>query len=591
MDIEVLATAEIKTSISLTDALTTFIAEKDKEPIWDGNIHVYSDSKKDLIHHKGRVPVQVKGKLTDNINQDKFTYPVRTTDLKSYLAEGGTIYFVVLIDKVMGGRKIFYARLLPFELIKLLGQAQGQDTKNVTMIPFPTINTDKVDIFLNFIRDRKDQQPTASSEKIYTLEEIAEKGALKELNFGYTSSKKSEDPFDYLFNNGMYIYAVTTLGTKYAIQHVTQVEVATAEYPTSVTINGKQYFDKYKWDHWKDKDVFHFGKNVVMKLDNEKGESKFNISFNGGLREQIAGLEFYIAAIEAQHYYVGQAKIPLTTDDPKEIENLELPVKKEHLAMLKKVQKALDIIGVKDDLDCDNLSEKDENNLRFLTRGYVDKKEVTFETDAEVFVSGYLTIANLRMMITAHKQKSEAYLLGNFFEDELSLQRKDEKGNFYNVSQCYVLSRNDYHEVANINYDFIFNDIIKYPLITEYENDINLMLLEMLSAYDEKENCDLLELAIRVSKWLWDNTSDSAVSRMNYYQAKYRKTDLEQCEIEWLQDHFKIKDTPKDQKLGCAILLKKYELCDYLYADFTKEEQDNFSLFPIMNLWKNREII
>lgn len=129
MDIEVMATAAIKTSISMTEALTTYIAEKDKEPIWDGNIHVYSNSKKDLDHHKGRVPVQVKGKVVENINVDTFTYPIRTKDLKSYLAESGTIYFVVLIDQILGDTKIFYANLLPFEIIRLLEKAKNQDTK------------------------------------------------------------------------------------------------------------------------------------------------------------------------------------------------------------------------------------------------------------------------------------------------------------------------------------------------------------------------------------------------------------------------------------------------------------------------------
>lgn len=576
----------------MTSALTTFIAEKDKEPIWDGNIHVYSNSKKDLDHHKGRVPVQVKGKLVDNVNQDSFSYPIRTKDLQSYLAEGGTIYFVVLIDQIMGDTRIFYASLLPFEIIKMLGKAKNQATKNVHMKPFPKVNEDKVDIFFNFLNDRKKQQPLAATEKNYTLEDLIKQGSFKELSFGYTSSKKTDDPFEYLFNNGMYIYAVTNLGIMYPIEHVSQVEVTTTELKKEVSVNGKIYYNKYLWEHWKDREEIQFGKNVILKIDNANQKTVFKINFNGTLKEQITALEFYMAAVEAHHFTLDGSDIPLSSDDEKEIQNLDFPTKKKHLKMLKKVQSAFDAAGVTEDLNCDILSDKDENNIKMLTRAFIEHKEVSLNSDSDVldvFCSGYLTIANIRMMITAYKQESGRYLLGNFFTNKLSIQRKDAKGNFYNVSQFYILRRKDYHDVSNINYDFIYKDIIRYQVSEEYENDIILMLLEMFSAYDEKPKEELLDLTIKLSKWMHERTPDNAVCYINYLQAVYRKSGLIEDEKKWLEKHMKNMDTPKEQKLGCAILLKKYELCEFMYLDFTKEEQENFSLYPIMNLWKKVE--
>ena len=193
------------------------------------------------------------------------------------------------------------------------------------------------------------------------------------------------------------------------------------------------------------------------------------------------------------------------------------------------------------------------------------------------------------MMITAYKQESGRFLLGNFFANKLSIRRKDAKGNFYNVSQFFILRRKDYHDVSNINYDYIYRDIISYPLIVEYENDIILMLLEMFSAYDEKQNTELLGLTIKLSKWLVENKPGDAICRINYLQAEYRKSGLKEDEIVWLEKHIKKTDTPKEQKLGCSILLQKFELCDFMYSEFTKEEQENFSLYPIMNLWKKVE--
>lgn len=46
MDIEKLATSAVVESISMTDVLSPFINDGDKEPSWDGNIYIYEDKKK-----------------------------------------------------------------------------------------------------------------------------------------------------------------------------------------------------------------------------------------------------------------------------------------------------------------------------------------------------------------------------------------------------------------------------------------------------------------------------------------------------------------------------------------------------------------
>lgn len=46
MDLEKIATASVKTSISITDELSSFINDGDKEPSWDGNIYIYANKDK-----------------------------------------------------------------------------------------------------------------------------------------------------------------------------------------------------------------------------------------------------------------------------------------------------------------------------------------------------------------------------------------------------------------------------------------------------------------------------------------------------------------------------------------------------------------
>lgn len=46
MDIEQLATSTIKLLIAKMSLLSAYIAEKDKEPLWDGHIYIYTNKSK-----------------------------------------------------------------------------------------------------------------------------------------------------------------------------------------------------------------------------------------------------------------------------------------------------------------------------------------------------------------------------------------------------------------------------------------------------------------------------------------------------------------------------------------------------------------
>ena len=75
MDLETIATSSVKSSISVTDELSPFINERDKEPSWDGNIYIYANSDKRKEGIK-KVPVQVKGKQSDDFSSETVKYLV-----------------------------------------------------------------------------------------------------------------------------------------------------------------------------------------------------------------------------------------------------------------------------------------------------------------------------------------------------------------------------------------------------------------------------------------------------------------------------------------------------------------------------------
>ena len=107
--------------INLTPAQAEMLSTKediktnDKSPSWDGDIYIYSKEGKKKEDLLGIIHSQVKGKEVDTLSTGEITFQAEVSDLKNYLNNGGTLFFVVEIDP-NDNRKIFYSTLLPIKL-------------------------------------------------------------------------------------------------------------------------------------------------------------------------------------------------------------------------------------------------------------------------------------------------------------------------------------------------------------------------------------------------------------------------------------------------------------------------------------------
>lgn len=110
-DIEELATNAVKKSILTSKFLSQYISENDKEPSWDGFVYIYSREEKTKKDLYGRVPVQVKGKYWEDLSKDQIVYSIEIADLKSYLTDGGVLFFVTYIADGGNKERIYYAQL------------------------------------------------------------------------------------------------------------------------------------------------------------------------------------------------------------------------------------------------------------------------------------------------------------------------------------------------------------------------------------------------------------------------------------------------------------------------------------------------
>lgn len=249
MDLEKIATSAIVSSISKTDTLSGFINDGDKEPCWDGNIYIHENSRHSKKNIK-RIPTQVKGKAVKTKSvKDKIKYRVKYDDLKAYMMDGGTLFFVVYIEKETGeALQIYYADLLPIRIMKILEQTQ--DSYSIDFFSFPSDNKEKIEVVLNAYNDAQ-RQKSFAGKRLPTIDELNRKGIMESLSFHVTHVGKEISPNtipQVMEGKSITLYA-NIKGNPIGIpveQHQNITQVTTCQkFDKKIFVNGIEYYNHY----------------------------------------------------------------------------------------------------------------------------------------------------------------------------------------------------------------------------------------------------------------------------------------------------------------------------------------------------------
>lgn len=592
MDIEKVAVNTVSLAISKSDYLVPNINSGDKEPSWDGDIEVYkkagSNHAKDDLDIK--IPVQVKGKVSDHLRKKTINYPVQISDMQNYLRVGGTVYFVVYMDPSGEKTQIYYAPMLPFELKKILKKYGTQNTRQIQMKMLPKGKDAMTDIFLCFARDMNKQKAAISSESV-TMEDLVKDGLLKEISIGFTTvPRKYDTPFDPLFDHGGYIYAKLPYGVELPVEHFEKLHAAGTRYNVPVTVNGKSFYKNYGVVYKKGITELHLGKSTTLILDRDNNKENLNFSLKGTLTERIKDAEFIIAALASQQFEIGNTVFSLKDISPEELRTFDMQHRREHLEWLKMVKRMLDTLGVKDDLDCSKLTKTDEQNIMMLKSAILDKQTIPLKDSGAIF--GVYNIANLNILVCVLKRDVEKNLFDiyGFNDAPVSLMATDDKGKEYPSSFYVTLTKDAILKCCNIDYKAMLEHIEKVPFSEKYFEQLIQLLLQLLIAYDESNppRKEVLEAAIQLSDWLKDNDpySERAILTLNYYQAIKRTRQLEPFETQDILSIIENHPAQEDFYVGAYILLDDYVAAKIHFDLMPTGMQEIFRTYPIFHLWK-----
>lgn len=592
MDWEKLATSAVMITISKTERLSGFINSGDKEPCWDGNIYIH-EGKNHAKKNIKKVATQVKGKSVDvDKVEDTIKYYISHDDLHAYMMNGGTFFFVVYIDKKTGNLiQIYYASLLPLKIMSILEEEKKR--YQVVFRKFPEDNLEKTELFLNFYNNAQ-KQVSFAGKKVPTIEELQKQGVLESISLHYTGVGNYSSHFDFpkmLDGKSVTLYANIKGGTapipvKY-MEIIDRVTVSNNE-ELKVTVNGVKYYDEYNVVTTAETVYLHIGSCVSLSYPNTDEKEKpytLKVQIKGKLKEQILGIEFVLAMIEHGSFCIGEDKYPSNFPE-EELKKIQIDKIRDVLISYRRIQRVLDFINVTKDLDIQNCTETDIQNLNVLI-GAIETKKPVKEHPEDTNRFHKLTIANLNLAVVYLKNPTGTYNMWDYFGIHFTLIWQHAEREPLRISQFAVMSADDFLNYDNLNLEFIVED---YKSIEPHEllfEQGNMTMLEMLKAYDKKPLKEFLVTAKQLLEWLKTepNYISNEATTINELQIALRERALNFDEKAKL--HCIISSTCDDFfKIEAFLLLDEQKEAKKLLDNLTEEELSAFKKFPIYKFYK-----
>lgn len=592
VQIESFAVNEIRNSILLTSYIKPYIAENDREPTWDGSLYIYNDKncKKDTL--KGRLAVQVKGKEFDDLSKDEISYSISVVDLKNYLNDGGAVLFVVYIAKEGLAKKIYYIELTPIKLRNELKIAKDNKTKTLKLKAFPTDNDKKVSIITNCYLNCK-KQNSFSNGKLKSLEELKKLGILDSIIIpvSYIGNK---DSIQALFDSEVYLYAnIKGCSIPQPLELIPGDIHTKQTVNTNVSIGEKQFYSSIDIIQSANETKYIFGESFTITFCHNSDDNICDIKYknSNNIRTIATDLDFMVSYIETGYFLIDKHKEYFDYDNA-DFSNFNIEEQKETLKKIKDIVNLLDILGCNKDISLKDISDDDWFKLDILIRGLIHKNTVNLNLSEFSPINAF-NICNLKFLIYLHKVENEPdkYSISDYFTTEIPTFVEIE-GEKIETSQFCIMKRDDFNSYDNLKCELFLPSFKKAKHCNEIINQTNSFLLELLAAYDESKNEELLITAKAFSDYLCDVSSEELtddVKALNKLQVIKRMRSLNPEEIRLLNLIITSKNSTDEVRFGACLLSEKQDLAELYFERLDKSSREKLKTYPIYNFWKTNK--
>lgn len=586
-------------ALAETDTLHRHIKENDKTPLWDGEVFIYknrSRANEDLI---GKVSIQLKGKLISEkeLLKEETLYSVKIVDLLKYKITGGTIFFVVMIDrKNISEKVIYYETLTPQKINNYVKGKEYQKTCTIKLKKLLGGKYKLQTIFYNFSKYKP-----LSGIKPISLDELSKRKDIDEITSTFTEflpENEKVSPVDVFLNNETYWTAkLSSYPTPIPIA-LPGGSVVSFISKKDVIIANEIYVDYVSIIKKKKSTVFKFGDSTTFTILEKKEPFEITYTASDFLKHRIKDLTFLISFLETgEIHFVEEGKLYLGPPDPNDSFNIDNA--KNELEAYKRLDQFWESLNVNEDFnigDIDSNSSLEELNV--LIRSMNGKKTVHLNdiNNEHKFFLIRKPISNflLLLLIEIVDESKSLCNVYNYFDNpgRIAIERND---SIYYTPKYSALQPSDYIELNNINYSGILHSF-KEIIHLERKNfeAANYCLLDLLLAYDmnKKHRATILETAKDIAGWLLEESADvlpDEIKTINYLQTIKRERELNVEENTTLYNILETSDNSW-YKLGANILLENFRVAQIQFDKLSDEEQEEFKKYPINNLWSRPSI-
>lgn len=592
MDIEKKAVNKLEDVISSCDYLESQISRNDKGVSWDGFINVYK--KKGNVHDKDSlyksIRVQVKGKKVSNVTAKSIRYSVQIADLRNYLTEGGTVFFVVYINNERNEFQIYFKSLLPVDIKPILKKYGKQKSRMLEFSPFPSDADEVSELFVNIAANMKKQMPFAGDEEIITLEELEKEAKPINLTFSYaTISNHVNTTTSVFFDYDQYIYVKNSKGTEIPVGN-RKIYHRDSIISIPIYVKGQKFYDRFTLRNTKDEIIYKIGKGVFFRTKCcDKLSAKFEFEFSGNLKERLKDVEFVCAFLNQGSLTIGEEVIIDSLDDIAD-ENIDKNSLFRHLHWLQDVKQMLNLISFKEEFEYDKVSSEDVKWLCILVDCFVRNKNVNLVSDGTGLTNIQIAGHNLKFFVKhISSEGNNTIITLNKFKGKI--ERKGKDGKLYQVSLYSLLTKADFLTCSNIDCDALLKQTKQVPISNVFAWELNRLLLDIVSAWDEaSERNDLSEAALNLAEWIRNEVDfiPKEISTLNFYQIVKRRRELNDAENAELLQLLDDPDLTPDCCMAAHLLLDEHHSARRCFCKLTTEQQEAYKRMPIFRFWKGK---
>lgn len=597
IDIEGLAVGHLKTLFSKIGCLRAVINDNDKEPIWDGYIYVYEYNTKQRSNEdlKGRIPIQVKGHIEKDIysgNNKIPSYKFDVTNLKNYLNDGGVLFFVVTFDENGENEKVFYKKLLPYDLNKILKNVGNKKTKTLPLDFLPKNKEKIIELFFNFINDKQNQKITLDN---INFNDIINNHKNIVLSF-VTFNKDYKAAFDYVLNNDIYIYTKTEYGSLLPIEHIKNVSEVSQEVNADVKIGEKVYYTKIKMTFLPADTVeVRIGKSLTIRANMKEKTQKLTFKLSGTLLNEIDDLNFMIDSIKNNGFKINENLFDFTQTDINKSSGFNIIEMEKYLLELCRIKKLLEECNVYEELNIDKLTTKDFLNLKELADGILDNKLIELNTKTTGL--GIFNIGNLKILLLVIQDEiTNKFQLCNYYDCPVPVKMNNNNtGEVWECPIFLILNKEYLKSISNLNENFIVRTLNNMTFTPNISAQVSHFLLNILNAYDESagKKKNLLTLSKNIINIIQANDIYLPKTYLLLNKLQIVKRERELTKEERYELNLVIKNNSNDDFFlsGAYILLDEYYTAEQHLKNLTNFQQKEFKTYPIYKfLRKHKEV-